>query len=49
MHGSENGWHRETGDYASTVEALLAAGAALPESVQGSEQMRATLRGHGIA
>jgi ankyrin repeat protein len=49
MHGSENGWHRETGDYPATVEALLAAGARLPESVQGSEAVRETLRKHGMA
>jgi ankyrin repeat protein len=49
IHGSENGWYRETGDYAATVEALLAAGAGMPESVQGSEEVRATLRGHLIA
>ena len=23
IHGSENGWHRQTGDYPATVEALL--------------------------
>lgn len=26
-HGSEHGWHRETGDYAATIEALRRAGA----------------------
>jgi len=31
IHGSENGWHKETGDYASTVEALIQAGAKAPE------------------
>jgi ankyrin repeat protein len=49
IHGSENGWHRETGDYGATVEALLTAGARLPESVQGSEEVSATLWKHGIA
>lgn len=31
LHGSENGWHRETGDYVATVEALLDAGAKAPK------------------
>jgi len=26
-HGSEHGWHRKTGDYAATIEVLVAAGA----------------------
>ena len=26
LHGSENSWHRETGNYAATVELLIAAG-----------------------
>ena len=26
IHGSENGWHAGTGDYAGTVEVLIAAG-----------------------
>ena len=30
LHGSENSWHRETGDYVGVVEALLAAGAKVP-------------------
>src|SRR6185503_8559690 len=30
IHGSENGWHRQTGDYRATVEALITAGAKLP-------------------
>lgn len=32
LHGSEHGWHRQTGDYPGVVEALLAAGAKLPEN-----------------
>ena len=31
LHGSENGWHRDTGDYAATLEALLEAGAKAPK------------------
>jgi ankyrin repeat protein len=36
MHGSLNGWHRATGDYGATVEALLEAGAAPPPSTDDS-------------
>ena len=32
LHGSEHGWHRKTGDYPAVVDALLAAGAKLPEA-----------------
>lgn len=31
LHGSMNGWHRDSGDYAATVQALLSAGARAPE------------------
>ena len=31
LHGSENGWHRDTGDYVATVEALMNAGAKAPK------------------
>jgi hypothetical protein len=31
LHGSMNGWHRESGDYIRTVEALLNAGAKAPK------------------
>jgi ankyrin repeat protein len=31
LHGSENSWHKQTGDYAGTVEALLRAGVKAPE------------------
>jgi len=50
FHGSRNGWHRETGDYAGAVEALLDAGAPMPASVQGlnvSEPVRALLLRRG--
>lgn len=48
MHGSQNGWDRKTGDYAATVEALLDAGASLPETVEGTEPVKAVLRRHGM-
>jgi ankyrin repeat protein len=44
IHGSENGWHCETGDYVATVEALLDAGARLPEKDGGTEAVRRLLR-----
>lgn len=44
IHGSEHGWHRETGDYAGTVAALLKAGAKPPPAVAGSPPVQAILR-----
>ncbi len=47
LHGSVNGWHRETGDYVATVEALLDAGAKAPtvtEDLEASEPVREALR-----
>ncbi|HET6567128.1 MAG TPA: ankyrin repeat domain-containing protein, partial [Rhodothermales bacterium] len=44
LHGSENSWHREKGDYPATVDALLAAGARPPEQPEGTEAVRAVLR-----
>lgn len=49
IHGSENGWYRGNGDYATTVELLLEAGAAPPTKMQGTEPVRAVLGRHGIA
>jgi hypothetical protein len=46
LHGSENGWHRETGDYVATVEALLDAGAKAPKvtgELEASEPVREVL------
>src|SRR5262249_19306561 len=43
---SENGWHRDTGDSAATVEALLDAGARAPkvtEDLEASEPVREAL------
>lgn len=43
LHGSVNGWHRDTGDYVSTVEALLDAGARPPRitpDLEASEPVR---------
>src|SRR5437868_7081488 len=47
LHGSMNGWHRDTGDYVATVEALLDAGAKAPEvadDLEASEPVRDLLR-----
>ena len=49
LHGSENSWHRDTGDYAATVEALLAAGAKAPkltDDLEASAAVREVLRRH---
>jgi ankyrin repeat protein len=49
LHGSMNGWHRDTGDYVATVEALLAAGAKAPEvtdDLEASESVRELLLRH---
>jgi ankyrin repeat protein len=48
LHGSYNAWDPQKGDHAATVEALLAAGARLPEELQGTEAVRMVLRRHGI-
>ena len=48
LHGSEHGWCARTGDYPATVEALLQAGARLPDEVSGSAPVRAVLRRHGL-
>jgi hypothetical protein len=46
LHGSENSWHRDAGDYAATVEALLDAGAKAPkltDDLEASEAAREVL------
>jgi ankyrin repeat protein len=47
IHGSENGWHCRTGNYAATVEALLKAGAKPPEKLNGTEAVKDVLRRFG--
>src|SRR5262249_54203572 len=47
LHGSEHGWHKDTGDYGATVEALLQAGAKAPkltDDLEASDAARAVLR-----
>jgi ankyrin repeat protein len=48
IHGSENGWHRQTGDYGATVSALLDAGARFTGKVEGTEAVRDELRRRGL-
>jgi len=48
IHGSEHGWHSQTGDYASTVEVLLRAGAKFPNKLAGTEKVQAVLRAFGL-
>jgi ankyrin repeat protein len=43
IYGSEHGWHRETGNYTATVEALLRAGAKPPQEAAGSAEVRQVL------
>jgi hypothetical protein len=43
IYGSGNGWHRETGDYLSTIRALRNAGAALPPHAADLEPSDAVL------
>ena len=45
IYGSEHGWYCRTGNYAATCEALIQAGAKLPERLEGSEPVKELLRG----
>jgi ankyrin repeat protein len=52
IFGSGNGWHRDTGDFAGTVQALLAAGAVTPPGageLEPSEAVLEVLRGDSAA
>jgi hypothetical protein len=48
IHGSENGWHRDKGDYATTVEQLLQAGAKPPAKLAGTDAVLEVLQRHGV-
>ena len=48
IHGSENGWYRETGNYSATAELLLDAGAKPPEKIAGTDEVREALRRYGV-
>jgi hypothetical protein len=49
IHGSENGWHRQSGDYAATVTALLDAGGRFSGKMEGTEAVREVLKRRGLA
>ena len=44
IHGSQNGWYCEAGDYGGTVEALLDAGAKLPVKDGGTDAVKEVVR-----
>ena len=48
IHGSQNGWYREAGDYPATVKVLLDAGARLPDRLGGTDALQEVLRRHGL-
>jgi ankyrin repeat protein len=48
LHGSQNGWYRDLGDYPATVEVLLNAGARMPDKLGGTEAVQDILRRHGL-
>jgi ankyrin repeat protein len=43
IYASGNGWHRDTGDFVGTIQALLAAGAAIPPHAEELEPSEAVL------
>jgi len=49
IHGSENGWDRTKGKYGAVIEALLGAGAKLPEKLAGTEDVKSVLRQYGVS
>jgi ankyrin repeat protein len=49
IHGSKNGWHRDTGDYPGTVTAFLRAGAVPPQTLAGSAAVRDVLKRRQIS
>ncbi len=49
IYGSEHGWHCRTGNYTATVEALLKAGAKLPEKeIDGTDGVKEILRRYSV-
>ena len=43
VYGSGNGWHRDTGDFVSTIRELLEAGALVPPDPEALEPSDAVL------
>jgi ankyrin repeat protein len=48
IHGSLHGWNCTAGDYVGAVEALIAAGAKLPDTLGGTPGVQVVLRRHGV-
>ncbi len=48
IYGSEHGWYCRTGHFAASVEALIGAGAKLPEQPGGTEAVREVLGRHRL-
>ena len=48
IYGSEEGWHYEASDYATTVELILNAGAKLPEQMSGTDAVKEVLGRFGV-
>lgn len=46
-HGSEHGWHRQTGNYPAVVESLLEAGAKLLDTASGTDAVKEVQRRRG--
>jgi ankyrin repeat protein len=46
-HGSEQGWHRQTGNYPAVVESLLEAGAKLLDTASGTDAVKEVQRRRG--
>jgi ankyrin repeat protein len=49
LHGSQNSWHRDTGDYPATVKVLLAAGSEIPKPdrpLEATEEVLEIIRQH---
>lgn len=47
IYGSEHGWHCRTGDYPTTVQSLLQAGAKIPaKAIGGTEAVKEVIRGY---
>jgi hypothetical protein len=48
IHASQHGWD-PAGDFAGTIEELIAAGASLPKQISGRADVREVLARHGVA
>lgn len=48
VHGSEHGWYSRTGNYPATVEALIDAGAKLPEKIAGTAAVQEVLQRYKV-